>query len=546
MVEHSYFEGIVGLLIAFNSITIAMEVQYCPAVDSLRWMPSADSPLVDVSLSDRLTKVQNGQWNKYETSRDCPAEFLQGSEYVLTALFVIEFFLRMLVFGKHYYCSMSRLLDACVVWLTGFLVVFILEPLNYSQPGRVRFFTMLRAFRLIRMARLIQGNPMLKEAWVLIKGLTESMKTLFWTIVVIFFVNFAFAIVAVIFIGDSNVFTCASASEESSGQHQECAHLIDDMHVHGFFNGIGNTMFTLLQIMTGDSWASGIARPAMKFQPAVWIFFIVYVAVAMLVLLNLVTAVIVENALAISKQDEKQKLLELHQTKKAQIASLKRIFSALDADGSGAIDESEFIEACTNRQEIMNKFRLLDFDEQEILNLFKDLEVSSDGLLSLEEFESGLNSMQGEARNKDLVRLQKSMERLNHHVEVLSHWLVKDGSGNTNEGPGLAHQATAFGKRSRFGISRGRSRSPQKATPKSSHSPSSANCAHTTSIGSCNTSSPGLPAVPEPVPGICLDGQYPGLRVAQDFHLHLWFVLHLWRCTCSTWTLQCGILHTSF
>jgi len=474
MIESSYFELIVGFLIAFNCITIAMEVQYCPAVNSLRWKPQDDSPYAGASLSDRLTKVQSGEWNKYEPSKECPAEFLQISEYALTGLFVVEFFLRVLVFGKYYYCSMSRLFDAFLVWVTGALVVCILEPLNAS-PANVRMFTMLRAFRLMRVARLVQGNPMLKQAWVLMKGLAESMKTLFWTIVVIFFFNFAFAIVATLFIGDSSIFTCAKASEESTGQHQECAHLTDDMDVHGFFNGLGNTMFTLLQIMTGDSWASGIARPAMKFQPGVWLFFIVYVAIAMLVLLNLVTAVIVDNALTISKADEKQKLIELHETKKAQIASLKRMFAALDVDGSGAIDESEFIQACTNRKDIMNKFRLLDFDEREMMNLFKDLEVSSDGLLTLEEFESGLNSMQGEAKNKDLVRMQKAIERLNCHMEMLT-------SGNRDCNDNDVAMPTAFGKRK----SVGRSRSSPRKTPKSSQSPS-ASCST-----SCSTANSGV------------------------------------------------------
>merc|ERR1719324_1209522 len=110
---------------------------------------------------------------------------------------------------------------------------------------------------------------------------------------------------------------------EESDSHQECAHLADEMEVHAFFNGLGSTMFTLLQVMTGDSWASGIARPAMKFQPAIWLFFTVYVAVAMLVLLNLVTAVIVENAMAISKQDEKQKLFDLEQAKKVSDSILE-------------------------------------------------------------------------------------------------------------------------------------------------------------------------------------------------------------------------------
>lgn len=494
MVEHTYFECVVGALIAFNCFTIAMEFQYCPAVNSLRWIPPADSHLSGSSFGDRLTKVQSGEWNKYEPSRDCPADFLQVTEYSLTALFVVEFLLRVMVFGKHYYCSLPKLLDAFLVWVTGVLVVCVLEPLNMS-PGNMRMFTMLRAFRVMRVARLVQGNPMLKQAWVLIKGLSESVQTLFWTIVVIFFVIFAFGIVAVIFIGDSTVFTCAAASEEPDGQHQECSHLTDEMDVHGYFNGLGSTMFTLLQVMTGDSWASGIARPAMKFQPAIWLFFIIYVAVAMLVLLNLVTAVIVENAMAISKQDEKHKLLELEQAKKAQISHLKRVFAALDVDGSGAIDESEFIQACTSRQEIINKFKLLDFDERDMMNLFKDLETSCDGLLSLEEFEHGLNCMQGEAKSKDMVRIQKSIERLNQHVQVLTDRLPpREGSMSD-----ISAQ-TSFSKRQ----SVGRSISPpRKSTPKSSQSPNSASCstvlpspegaATIASMGSVGKSLPGLP-----------------------------------------------------
>jgi Ca2+-binding EF-hand superfamily protein len=254
----------------------------------------------------------------------------------------------------------------------------------------------------------------------------------------------------------------------------------------------------------------------MKFNPAIWLFFIAYVAVAMLVLLNLVTAVIVDNALAISKQDEKQKLIELQQAKQAQITSLKRVFAALDVDGSGAIDESEFIDACTNRPEIMNKFRLLDFDEREMLNLFKDLEVSSDGLLSLEEFEMGLNSMQGDAKNKELVRIQKTIERLSNHVEMLTNRVpIKEGCSYDS-------LPTAFGRRKSAGRSRsplrkstGPSRSPlRKSTDSASSStvlpsPSTVFPSPASELGSVSIS---LPCPPIAQPGISLDVQNTGLQ----------------------------------
>merc|ERR1719265_2192200 len=60
MVENTYFECVVGILIAYNCITIGLEVQYCPALNSLRWIPPEDSLLAGASFGDRLTKVQSG------------------------------------------------------------------------------------------------------------------------------------------------------------------------------------------------------------------------------------------------------------------------------------------------------------------------------------------------------------------------------------------------------------------------------------------------------------------------------------------------------
>jgi hypothetical protein len=217
-----------------------------------------------------------------------------------------------------------------------------------------------------------------------------------------------------------------------------------------------------------------------------------------------VTAVIVENAMAISKQDEKQKLLELEEAKRAQVTSLKRVFAALDVDGSGDISEAEFIQQCTNRQEIINKFKLLDFDERDMLNLFKDLEVSNDGVLSLEEFEHGLHSMQGDAKSKDMVRIQKAIERLENHVHLLTNHLSLEEGGDSFDGIGAQ---SAFGKRK----SLGRSRSPpRRCSPKSGQSPRLSTCSTVLpspagTVGSTGSVNKSLPSPPQVSPGIRID-----------------------------------------
>merc|ERR1719191_1030095 len=106
----------------------------------------------------------------------------------------------------------------------------------------------------------------------------------------------------------------------------------EDLFLQGCFKDLGSSMFTLFQFMTLDSW-SAIARPVNERQPGIWVLFFSYIAVAVFVLMNLVTAVIVNNAMELTKKDEEQvaKLKEKDQEK--EYAELERVFRDLDDDG---------------------------------------------------------------------------------------------------------------------------------------------------------------------------------------------------------------------
>lgn len=78
-------------------------------------------------------------------------------------------------------------------------------------------------------------------------------------------------------------------------------------HLYGatfpdWFGTLGNTMYTLFQIMTLESWSMGIVRPVMLGHPSAWAFFVVYILVTTFTMLNLFIAVIV-NAMS-SNADE--------------------------------------------------------------------------------------------------------------------------------------------------------------------------------------------------------------------------------------------------
>ena len=60
-----------------------------------------------------------------------------------------------------------------------------------------------------------------------------------------------------------------------------------------WFGTLGDSAFTLFQVMTLESWAMGIVRPVMEVMPLAWIFFLVFILSSTFTLLNLFIAVIV-------------------------------------------------------------------------------------------------------------------------------------------------------------------------------------------------------------------------------------------------------------
>ena len=110
-------------------------------------------------------------------------------------------------------------------------------------------------------------------------------------ILVILFVNYAFAIGCVLLIGDSAVFL---DTEEDIAAQQALA----------YFGGLDKTLFTLVDLLMGNF--GGVARPVLKFLPWTWVIFVAYTAIGVLLLLNLVTATIVEHALSVTAESNEE------------------------------------------------------------------------------------------------------------------------------------------------------------------------------------------------------------------------------------------------
>jgi len=90
----------------------------------------------------------------------------------------------------------------------------------------------------------------------------------------------------------------------------------------------------LLSAFSEDSFTS-IIREIIVFVPGAWVFFYAYIVVGVLVLLNLMAAIIVENAVETSRNDSDQKMLEKEQIQSQHFKELQVLFIMMDTDKSG-------------------------------------------------------------------------------------------------------------------------------------------------------------------------------------------------------------------
>mmetsp|Transcript_83844 Transcript_83844/g.218283 ORF Transcript_83844/g.218283 Transcript_83844/m.218283 type:complete len:672 (-) Transcript_83844:235-2250(-) len=344
--------------------------------------------------------------------------FLDFTEHFFTAFFLVECILRFWVYGWRGFSlatsdGRSNFLDACLVIFTGVvntwvipLVAFLLDSRNES--GFLRTLTVFRAVRLVRLVRVFRKIPVFHEAWMLLSGLRDSARTLFWTIVVIFFVTYGFAIFGIKLIVEPLQIMRATTTDPEVARHMDSFIIILD--------GLDKLMFTLVQVLCEDSFHA-FMRDIMHFVPWSWMYFYSYVAIACLVLMNLVTAIIVEHAMETSKSDQEQQLREKVAKQAKEMKELSHLFNLMDTDGSGTLNWEEFKESFQD-PEMKKMWRLLDFQPDDCKEVFRLLD-DGDGEIETGEFFEGLSRMKGLAQAKHVYALQRSLDKMKQRMEEL-------------------------------------------------------------------------------------------------------------------------------
>ncbi|PLW75772.1 ion transporter [Cohaesibacter celericrescens] len=172
--------------------------------------------------------------------------FVDGA---ILVIFIIEISLRLMIHRARFFSDPWSIFD------------FVVVAIALLPSGGA--LSVLRALRVLRVLRLISFVPSLKRV---VGALLEALPGLGSISLLLGLLYYVFAVMATKLYGNE---------------------------FPEWFGSLGESAYTLFQVMTLESWSMGIVRPVMEAHPYAWIFFVPFIFTTSFTVLNLFIGIIV-------------------------------------------------------------------------------------------------------------------------------------------------------------------------------------------------------------------------------------------------------------
>ena len=189
-----------------------------------------------------------------ETSKPIMAQFgglILAIDQACLAIFVVEIGAKLVARGGRFFRDGWNLFDLAVV------AIALVPP-----SGGL---SVLRALRILRVLRVVSVAPSLRRVVEGFITALPGMGSVFLLMSIIFYIG---AVIATKIFGTD---------------------------FPQWFGSLGQSGYTLFQVMTLESWSMGIVRPVLEIYPYAWAFFIPFILVTTFAVVNLLVGLIVNS-----------------------------------------------------------------------------------------------------------------------------------------------------------------------------------------------------------------------------------------------------------
>lgn len=371
-VTWSSFELFFGGVIFLNACVLVIETDYRPATGGLGWF-----------ISDSL----------------------------FTILFTAELAIRVALLRCKWWYSLWNLFDGFLV-LTSILDVWILPVIDFEKMD-MRMLSLLRVLRLMRMMRVLRVLRLFQFAHqlvLLVHALWGALRTIAWAGLLVAIVIYIFGMLITRLVGKK----CCSADDP-----------FQDPRILDWFGTMPRSLFTLFQLMTLEGWPD-IARITLDDNPWLTMFYVCFIMLTNVTLLNTVAGVLTENVLTASRTDQLEQELEQERTIEDEILLVGASLAEIDHDGDGMLGFDELREGHSTADHQLGRFlRLAGLSSQDAEDIFHVCDYEGQGRIAREDFVDGVRRSRGPIKAKHLLGLRRDILQFERKFANLSDVLEK-------------------------------------------------------------------------------------------------------------------------
>ena len=234
--------------------------------------------------------ILNGITMGLETSKSFSDEyhsFFELFNMAVVTIFTVEIALRIYVHRAAFFRDQWSLFDFTIVAIS-------LVPSNAG-------FEIFRVLRVLRLFRLITVVPQMRKIITALLSVIPGIVSIAGLLTLFFYI---FAIMSTQLFGEK---------------------------FPEWFGTLGESFYTLFQIMTLESWSMGIVRPIMEVYPLAWIFFVPFIFMATFIIVNLIIAIVVDAMNEMNAQEEETIIDVVHSTEDKTVQEIQKLRNDIKA-----------------------------------------------------------------------------------------------------------------------------------------------------------------------------------------------------------------------
>lgn len=340
--------------------------------------------------------------------------WMQIFQSCFNIFFSVEWALRLV--GEGYYLISSS--NPAATWnrIDGVLVALswseeVLKATIPSTPG-ISAMRMLRIFRFVRVMRVIRVARFFHDLRVMVWGIGSSLRSLAWALVLLFILNFMFAVMILEVVGIKLAEPLRPDPADADLREQLSA----------TWGSMTQAIYQLYMSISGGLDWGVIVTPLAEVMPAFAGIFSLYIAMAVFCVLNIITGVFVDNTKTMLNKDETHIIMQNIEARKQWLDEVKTLWRSCSR--SDDLDFETFAERIKDVR-VQALFRRLGVEVavENARGLFNLLDLTDRGTVNVDEFAMGIEMLHGTAKNIDMARLRAASACIIGELEELKFLL---------------------------------------------------------------------------------------------------------------------------